>query len=113
MTLRVLRQILKGCGEDTRLRILNILNGNVLTVGEICLLLQRSQPTISKHLAQLRLLKMVVDRRVGNLVYYTLNKKEETAQGKIVAFLVSHFGDLEVFGNDRRRLSKERQDQGN
>ena len=52
MNLKTLRQILKACADDTRLRILNILKEKELTVKEICATLKISQPMISKHLTR-------------------------------------------------------------
>ena len=104
MTLKRLRQTLKALAEDTRLRIVNILKFKELTVNEMCSILRVNQPTISKHLVRLRLLGIVIDRRVKNFVYYSLNFDAE--QGKIVKFLTSAFEDVNTFGKDKQRLKK-------
>lgn len=91
MNLRKLRQILKVLGDDTRLRIINILNRRELTVKDICNILKISQPAISKHLFRLRLLKVVLDKREGNFVYYRLNTASD--EGEIVKFLVTKDSD--------------------
>ena len=102
--LKALRQILKACADDTRLRILNILNHKELTVKELCGVLNISQPTISKHLSRLRLLKIVNDKRAGNLVYYSLNKNHDSLQGKISSFIVSQFSDITAFKKDKEAM---------
>ena len=89
MTLKRLRQILKALADDTRLRIIALLNGRDMTVKDICAALKVSQPTISKHLLKLRLLGIVTDRREGSYMYYGLTRA--TDQYKIVHFLLSQF----------------------
>lgn len=105
-SLKALRLIFKGCAEDTRLRILNILQGTAVTVKDLCKVLNVSQPSISKHLSKLRLLRMVSDRRVGNLVYYNLNMALDALQGKIVSFIILQFSDIEVFKKDKEAIRK-------
>ena len=101
MNLKSLRQILKVFADDTRLRIINIISRRELTVKDICAALRINQPTISKHLVRLRLLKIVKDRRAGNLIYYSLNPNSEAV--KIAGFLFTKFKHLEVFKKDRAR----------
>ncbi|MBL7131919.1 MAG: winged helix-turn-helix transcriptional regulator [Candidatus Omnitrophica bacterium] len=108
MTLKRLRQVLKGCADDTRLRILNILRDEQLTVKDICKVLSVSQTSISKHLSKLRLLKIVADRRAGNLVYYSLDTLSDTFQNKIVIFIILQFPDVKIFKKDKETLRKMR-----
>ena len=104
MNLKKLRQILKALADDTRLRIVSLLYRQELTVKRICNTLKVSQSTISKHLVRLRLLKIVIDRRQGNFIYYKLNRDSD--QGKIVGFLISQFGGGEIFSNDAKYLKR-------
>ncbi|MFA7676766.1 MAG: metalloregulator ArsR/SmtB family transcription factor [Candidatus Omnitrophota bacterium] len=104
MSLKTLRQIFKACAEDTRLRILNILNGRELTVKEICSYLGVSQPAASKHLSRLRLLRIVIDRREGNLVYYGLNLSPDLPQRKVVSFIISQFKNVNIFKKDNEAM---------
>ena len=107
MKLKTLRQALKVLAEDTRLRIVNILNYREITVNEICSVLGINQSAASKHLVRLRLLRTVVDRRVKNFVYYSLNLDSE--QNQVLRFILSKFEDLEVFKKDRIKLNKIKQ----
>ena len=104
MDLKRLRQILKALADDTRLRIINVVNVRPLTVKDICSVLDAAQPTVSKHLVRLRLLRIVVDKRAGNFVYYGLQR--DSGQGKIVRFLLAGFKDIETFRKDRERLKR-------
>lgn len=64
----------KAFGDPTRLRILALLAGGELTVNKIVKAVGLSQPTISRHLSILREAEIVVDRRDGQQVFYSLNK---------------------------------------
>ena len=60
--------------HETRLRCLVLLGGyDELCVCELTHAIGVSQPHISRHLAQLRELEIVTDRREGLWVYYRIN----------------------------------------
>jgi ArsR family transcriptional regulator len=63
---------LKAAAEPTRLRILNILRRGSVCVCEIQAILGLPQPAVSRHLALLRHVGLVLDRRQGNRILYTL-----------------------------------------
>lgn len=64
----------KCLSDPTRLDILKIiLERQNVCVCEITELLQLSQPKISRHLALLRNLSILLDERKGQWVYYRLN----------------------------------------
>lgn len=102
MDLETLRFTLKALANDTRLRMFNLLNQRELTVTDICAILGVSQPTASKQLMRLLLLKILTSRRDGNFVYYKLDGSSE--YGRIIQFIISASDDLEVFKNDKERL---------
>ncbi|MDD5070145.1 MAG: metalloregulator ArsR/SmtB family transcription factor [Candidatus Omnitrophica bacterium] len=104
MNLKTLRQLLKVCADDKRLRIINALSNRELVVKDICSLIKSTQPTVSKHLANLRMLRVVVDRREGNLVYYRLNNNPDSPQRQLVDFIVSQFSQLVVFQEDKKEV---------
>lgn len=64
----------KAFGDGSRLRIVVLLSSGELTVNEIVEKIGLSQPTISRHLGILRDTGIVIDRREGQKVYYSLNK---------------------------------------
>lgn len=103
MTLKILRQILKALGDDTRLRIVNLLIKEELTVTDICLALRRNQPSVSKHLERLRMVKIVNDRRDGNFIYYSLIQDPEIE--KILRFLMAEFTEVNAFRKDNEKLA--------
>jgi DNA-binding transcriptional ArsR family regulator len=59
-------------GAETRHRILEMLRGRALTVGEIADRLAITQPSTSQHLAAMRDAGLVRSRRQGQYVYYEL-----------------------------------------
>lgn len=64
----------KALADDTRLRsLLLIQSESELCVCELMTALDESQPKISRHLAQLRKLGLLVDRRQGQWVFYRIN----------------------------------------
>ena len=71
-------KFLKILSDPTRLRIISLLSQRELCVCELCKITSESQPKISRHLAKLKDATFVVDRRVGQWVFYSLNIKNQT-----------------------------------
>lgn len=63
---------IKALGDETRLRILNLLRGQELCVCDIFAALDLPQSTVSRHLAILRRAGWVNDERRGSWMYYRL-----------------------------------------
>ena len=64
----------KAFGDQSRLKILGFLSSKEMTVNDIVAKMNLSQPTVSRHLAILREADIVIDRREGQKVYYSINK---------------------------------------
>lgn len=67
-----LHRLLKAIAEPSRLRILNLLLEEPLCVCELEFLLELPQPLLSRHLAYLRGAGLVVDKRIGMRVQYSI-----------------------------------------
>ena len=104
MRLKKARQIFKAFSDDTRLRIVNLLNREELSVTEICRILNRKQSIISKHLTRLRLTGIVGDRRKGVNVYYYLIRSKDRSHDRLVKAITDGLSGLEVFKDDLRRM---------
>ena len=65
-------RVLKVLANESRLKIVDRLSRGECSVGELTDLIGSDRTTISKHLALLRAHGIVLDRREGNVVYYTL-----------------------------------------
>lgn len=64
----------KAFSEPSRFRIIQLLSAKEMSVNEIASAVGLSQPTVSRHLAILRDAEIVIDRRDGQQVFYSLNK---------------------------------------
>ena len=73
-----LDKIFKALSDETRLRIINILQQCAgCCVCDLEKILQESQPKISRHLAYLKRENIVKDERRGNMIIYSLNLSSE------------------------------------
>lgn len=68
-----LAQFYKALGDETRLKIIELLFNKELCVCEIFESFNLSQPAISHHLRILKQAGVVNDNRVGKWIYYGLN----------------------------------------
>lgn len=64
----------KVLSDDTRLRILMLLYRQDLCVCQMCGILNISQPSVSKNLAKLRDMNIVVDTRKEKFIEYSIVK---------------------------------------
>jgi len=67
-----LPEIFKALGDDTRLKIVEMLLGKELCVCDIWDAFDKTQPVISHHLKVLKHAGLVVDTRDGKWIYYSL-----------------------------------------
>ena len=104
MRIKKARQMLKSFADDTRLRIINLLDKQELNVSELCEILGCSQSNLSKHLARLRLTGVVSDRRKGLNVYYRLRSHEVRAHKELINAITIGLSELETFKMDVERL---------
>jgi len=70
-------ELFKILSDETRLRIINLIYHQDLCVCELTEILQLSQPKISKHIAKLRALNVVLTERNEQYIYYSVNKESE------------------------------------
>ena len=66
-------QCFRLLGDQNRLRIVLLLSDSPRNVGELCKELKLPQPTVSHHLGLLRMSRMIVGRRNGKQVIYSVN----------------------------------------
>lgn len=70
-----LANILKVLGDQNRLHILSLLRHHEFCVCEITSILKISQSNASQHLAKLRSVDLVKERKNAQWVYYSLNSE--------------------------------------
>ncbi|GBE37809.1 MAG TPA: metalloregulator ArsR/SmtB family transcription factor [Nitrospirae bacterium] len=88
--------IFKALSEETRLRILKLLENRELCVCDITDALNMTQPNISFHLGMLKEAGLIKDRKNGRWIHYSLDESD-----MFVRFLL-----LGVFEKMGKRLSK-------
>ncbi|MBI2477901.1 MAG: metalloregulator ArsR/SmtB family transcription factor [Planctomycetia bacterium] len=76
-SVKQLVQLFKLLADETRMRILHLLHqADELNVLELCNLLDQRQPSVSHHLALLRVAGLIDMRRDGKHNYYRVVPKE-------------------------------------
>ncbi len=78
--------IFKALADETRVKIMQMLNTRPRAVNEIVDFFNLAQPTISRHLMVLRQSGLVTAKRRGQQVIYAVN--EETLRDKALAFFL-------------------------
>lgn len=104
--MKELEKLFKGLADVTRLRILNLLLHGELCVCDVQHVLGALQPNISRHLTYLKNAGLVVDRRQGPRMYYSLADPIDGMGKELFPFLRSAFSQDAVFSNDSQKLRK-------
>ncbi len=96
-------ELFKILGDETRLRILNLLMEQDLCVCELVDILELSQPKISKHIAKIRTINLVNTERNEQYIYYSLNKENND----FIKVLTTVFNiENTLLKNDLSKLNK-------
>ena len=80
-------ELFKALGDETRLRILNLLCRRELCVCQIVETLGLGQSKVSRHLAHLRHVGLLNDRRQGLWIYYSLAQPNGRLHGQLIEWL--------------------------
>ncbi len=91
--------------DETRLRCLLLLEAK----GELCVcdftdVLKMIQPKISRHLAILRKYNIVVDRREGIWIYYSINPKLPAWAQKIISTTLKQISNEKPYSVDLEKI---------
>ncbi len=100
------RLILKTLGDDTRLRIVNLLHKQEMNVAELYQVINSTQSNISKHLAKLRLTGIVNDRRDGQFIYYHLANSDNQFHQDLINCIIRGLSKSEIFEQDLEKLKE-------
>jgi len=90
-------EVFRVLGDESRLRILRLLLEEPLNVGELTSILGLAQPTVSKHLGELKKNHLVTSKRRGGYTYYQVSERIDEdwpALRTTLASLRSGRGDL-------------------
>ena len=100
-----LLQIMKALGDETRLRILNLLSQGELCVCELEVLLDINQSNASRHLNKLTVANLVIFEKRALYVYYNMNKNIYEEYPALIAFLNKELCSLEKCKADLAKLA--------
>ncbi len=102
----------RAFSDRTRLRILHILLGGELCVGDIVESLRAPQPRVSRHLAHLRKANLVVVRKSGLWSHYCLASAKTPFHRKLLECLGKCFNEVPELQADDARAAKVRKSGG-
>ena len=102
----------RAFSDRTRLRILHVLQGGELCVGDIVEILHSPQPRVSRHLAYLRKANLVVVRKLGQWNHYSLATAKTPFHRKLLECLAKCFGEAPELQADSARAAKLRKSGG-
>jgi ArsR family transcriptional regulator len=102
----------RAFSDRTRLRILHVLRQGEMCVGDIVDSLRAPQPRVSRHLAYLRKAKLVVARKSGLWIHYSLAPAKTPFHRKLLECLRDCFGGVPEIQADAARAAKIRKSGG-
>ncbi len=102
----------RAFSDRNRLRILHLLQGGEMCVGDIVGVLEVPQPRVSRHLAYLRRAGLVVARKEGLWSFYSLAPSETQFHKNLLDCLGKCFGDVPEIKADATRAAKLRNSGG-
>lgn len=94
----------KGLADPTRLRMLNLLLQGELCGCDIQFVLALSQSNVSRHLAYLKRVALVTDRRDGYRVFYQLADASDKRRALLLEYLRYVFDHDATCANDLKKL---------
>jgi ArsR family transcriptional regulator len=98
-------KILKVLGDETRIRILNLLINSELCVCEITYALNATQSNISKHLAKLSDANIVLSAKKAQWISYKINPTVLKEYPFIQAILEQETEKIQQCKEDREKLA--------
>jgi ArsR family transcriptional regulator len=103
-TVKELLRIFKALSDETRLRIIKILEKGELCVCDITAALDMVQPKVSFHLNALKEAGLIIDRKAGRWTHYRLNDSDML--GRMLIVTVCERIPEMVMAGDRKKLSR-------
>lgn len=103
---RPLTRVFRALGDETRVRIVALLEYGELCVCHLEQALGLSQPNCSRQLGILKSAGIVDSRRDGTWVYYRITKQEHASVKRVLDVLANTFGAERSLRADLGRLKK-------
>jgi ArsR family transcriptional regulator len=99
-------QFFRALGDRTRLRLLNLMQGDEVCVCFFVEILKTNQPKISRHLAYLRRAGVVAARRQGQWMHYRIVEPPDAEAARVLKETMSWLKSDSEMQRDRERLLK-------
>ena len=96
----------QALGDNTRLRLLNLMGDREICVCYFVEILGQAQPKISRHLAYLRRAGVVAARREGKWMHYRIVAPKHAGAARILIETLSVLTEDKTMQADLRRLDK-------
>lgn len=96
----------QALGDNTRLRLLNLMGDQEVCVCYFVEILEQFQPKISRHLAYLRRAGIVEARREGKWMHYRIVMPPNIGAAQVLSQTLAWMKEERAMQADRARLSK-------
>jgi ArsR family transcriptional regulator len=96
----------QALGDNTRLRLLNLMGDQEICVCYFVEILGQPQPKISRHLAYLRSAGIVATRREGKWMHYRIVMPPHIGAAQVLRQTLAWMGEDKAMQADRARLSR-------
>lgn len=101
-----LERFFQALGDNTRLRLLNLMGDQEICVCYFVEILNQPQPKISRHLAYLRNAGIVTTRRDGKWMHYRIATPPNEGAAKVLQEILQWFKEEKTMQADRAKLTK-------
>jgi DNA-binding transcriptional ArsR family regulator len=85
-------EVFRMLADPTRVRLLWALTGGELSVSELAEQVEKPAPSVSQHLAKLRMARLVRTRREGTTIFYSLENEHVSQLVADAVFNAEHAG---------------------
>jgi ArsR family transcriptional regulator len=101
-----IERFFQALGDNTRLRLLNLMGDQEICVCYFVEILNQPQPKISRHLAYLRNAGIVTTRRDGKWMHYRIVMPPNEGAAKVLQQILRWFKEEKTMQADRAKLTK-------
>ena len=101
-----MERFFQALGDNTRLRLLNLMGDQEICVCYFVEILDQPQPKISRHLAYLRSAGIVAARREGKWMHYRIVMPANIGAAQVLQQTLAWLKEERTMQSDRARLSK-------
>ncbi|MGF7180559.1 ArsR/SmtB family transcription factor [Tunturiibacter psychrotolerans] len=101
-----IERFFQALGDNTRLRLLNLMGDQEICVCYFVEILNQPQPKISRHLAYLRNAGIVTTRRDGKWMHYRIVMPPNEGAARVLQEILQWFREEKSMQADRAKLTK-------